>query len=93
MTEKNNKNTNIQDKIKISDENINYYKNIYNNSSKNTIKESYLEEIKKISQKDIDNSNDSNELNFYLELIKNSDNLSEIKFYLEFIKNTIKLNK
>lgn len=93
MTEKNNKNTNIQDKIKISDENINYYKNIYNNSSKNTIKESYLEEIKKISQKDIDNSNDSNDLNFYLELIKNSDNLSEIKFYLEFIKNTIKLNK
>ena len=93
MTEKNNKNTNIQDKIKISDENINYYKNIYNNSSKNTIKESYLEEIKKISQKDIDNSNDSNELNFYLELIKNSDNLSEIKFYLEFIKNKIKLNK
>ena len=93
MCEKNNKNSNIQDKIKISDEDINYYKNIYNNSSKNTIKESYLEEIKKISQKDIDNSNDSNELNFYLELIKNSDNLAEIKFYLEFIKNTIKLNK
>jgi len=92
MCEKNNKNSNIQDKIKISDEDINYYKNIYNNSSKNTIKESYLEEIKKISQKDIDNSNDSNELNFYLELIKNSDNLAEIKFYLEFIKNTIKLN-
>ena len=93
MCEKNNKNNNIQDKIKISDKDINYYKNIYNNFSKNTIKESYLEEIKKISQKDIDNSNDSNELNFYLELIKNSYNLSEIKFYLEFIKNTIKLNK
>lgn len=55
--------------------------------------DSYLEQIKKISQIDIDNSDNPCEMKFYLELIKNSDNPCEIKFYLEFIKNGLNLVK
>jgi hypothetical protein len=53
----------------------------------------YLEQIKKISQTDIDNSDNPSETKFYLELIKHSDNPCEIKFYLEFIKNGLNTEK
>jgi Ulp1 family protease len=83
--------------LEISEEDLEYYKSL---CDKNVINDSiidlYSEEIKNISQEDIDNSDNPAETHFYLELIKNSDNPSEIEFYLECIKtsiNTIKNNE
>ena len=74
--------------LEISEEDLEYYKSL---CDKNVINDSiidlYSEEIKNISQEDIDNSDNPAETKFYLELIKNSDNPCEIAFYLEFIKN------
>jgi len=77
--------------IEILEEDLEYYKRI---CDKNVINDSnidlYLEQIKNISQKDIDNSDNPAETEFYLELIKNSDNPCEIEFYFEFIKSNVK---
>ena len=74
--------------IDISEEDLEYYKSIYDKNVKNDNNiDCYLEQIKNISQTDIDNSDNPAETKFYLELIKNSDNPCEIAFYLEFIKN------
>lgn len=77
--------------VEFSEEDLEYYRSL---CDKNVINDSnidiYLEEIKNISQEDVDNSDNPAETEFYLELIKNSDNPSEIEFYLEFIKSRIK---
>ncbi len=77
--------------VEFSEKDLDHYKSI---CDKNVINEYnidfYLEQIKNINQKDIDNSDNPAETKFYLELIKNSDNPAEIEFYLEFIKSSIK---
>ena len=80
-----------ESEVEISEEDLEYYKSM---CDKNVINDSiidlYSEEIKNISQEDIDNSDNPAETDFYLELIKNSDNPSEIEFYLGWIKSSIK---
>ena len=80
-----------EDDVEILEEDLEYYKTICDKNVINGSKiELYLEQIKNISQKDIDNSDNPAETEFYLELIKDSDNPCEIEFYFEFIKSNVK---
>ena len=84
--------------VEISEEELKYYKSICDKNAINDSNvniyldriENIIKQIKNISQKDIDNSDNPAEIEFYLELIKNSNNPAEIEFYLEFIKNSVK---
>jgi len=84
----------VESEVEISEEDLEYYKSLCDKNVNNDSNiDLYSEEIKNISQEDIDNSDNPAETEFYLELIKNSDNPSEIEFYLELIKNSIKTVK